>query len=133
MKGISRADLARAAGIARNSLYLIEARAANTKLDTIHRLAIALDADICCLLSEGQDIERPRRRVRGPRTTLSENISAHRQRLNLSQEGLNRLCGFVRGYVWVLESTDQDVSIDTLDIVASSLNMPLANLFESIG
>lgn len=129
--GLSRTELAESAGISRNSLFLIEARAANTRLDTIIRLAVALNVDICCLLSKDAGVTKPRRRKNGIRATLSENLVTLRERLDLSQEGLNRLCGFVRGYAWVLESTDQDVSINTLDIVASALNVPLSLLFES--
>ncbi|MGU7778573.1 helix-turn-helix domain-containing protein [Burkholderia sp. PU8-34] len=129
--GLTRTELAKAAGISRNSLFLIEARAANTRLDTVTRLAVALDVDICCLLSIENDILKPRRRPKGIRATLSTNLAHLRQELSLSQEGLNRLCGFVRGYVWVLEGTDQDVSIDTLDAIANALNVSLAALFEN--
>jgi transcriptional regulator with XRE-family HTH domain len=132
-KGISRAELARAAGIARNSLYLIEARAANTRLDTVCRLAVALDVDIRSLFSTDTETEKPRRRKRDIRTTLSKNIAVIRERAGMSQEELNRQCGFVRGYMWVIESSDQDLSIDTLDAVARALCMPLSRLFSLAG
>ena len=92
---------------------------------------MALNVDICSLLSIDAAITKPRQRKRENRAVLSENVATLRKRSNLSQEGLNRLCGFVRGYVWVIESTDQDVSIDTLEIVAGALNVRLACLFES--
>lgn len=45
--GVSGNELANAAGISRNTLHLIENKAANVQLDTLGRIATALDVDPC--------------------------------------------------------------------------------------
>jgi transcriptional regulator with XRE-family HTH domain len=130
-KDISLAQLAKAAGIGRNTLYLIETRAANTRLDTVRRLSQALDVEIGCLLSDQEATPLRVRRLARVRRTLSKKVARFRDEKNLSQEDLNRACGFVRGYVWVIENTDQDVTLDTLQKLADALSLSVPDLLDS--
>jgi transcriptional regulator with XRE-family HTH domain len=59
---------------------------------------------------------------------LSKNVARLREAAGISQEGLNRACGFVRGYVWVVENTEQDVTLDTMQKIADALSVPVHEL-----
>ncbi len=62
------------------------------------------------------------------RKILSENIRNHRSKLGLSQEELADLCGLHRTYVGSVERSERNISLSTLEVIATALKVTVPSL-----
>ncbi|TXC80590.1 helix-turn-helix domain-containing protein [Paraburkholderia azotifigens] len=132
LKGLSLNEVARAAAISRNTIYLIETHSANVQLGTVARLSIALDVDPRIFFSEIATSPSPpadlQETIRG---TIASNIKAKRLELGISQNELERDLMMPRGYLGIIERKAPDLSLDSLERIARRLGIPLDALFAS--
>lgn len=61
-------------------------------------------------------------------TTLSENLRGHRHSKNFSQEQLAELSGLHRTYVGSVERGERNVTLSTLEALATALNVTVPHL-----
>lgn len=59
---------------------------------------------------------------------LATNIRRYRHDKNLSQEGLAEICGLHRTYVGSVERGERNVTLSTLEALASALGVSVPNL-----
>lgn len=59
-------------------------------------------------------------------------IRNHRMHLKLSQEKLAELSGCHPTYIGQLERGEKNATLESIDKIASALNIPLATLFEKL-
>jgi transcriptional regulator with XRE-family HTH domain len=64
---------------------------------------------------------------------LAENIRAIRSELGLSQEQLAAKCGLHRTYIGSLERSERNVSLSTLETLASALDTTVPELLTARG
>jgi len=64
---------------------------------------------------------------------LGQRVRSYRTNLGLSQEKLAELCGCHPTYIGQVERGEKNVTIESIDKIANSLNVSLSNLFENIG
>jgi ribosome-binding protein aMBF1 (putative translation factor) len=62
------------------------------------------------------------------RRILSHNIRTLRRQKGLSQEELSHLCGLHRTYIGSIERAERNATLSTLDTLASTLNVSVADL-----
>ena len=62
------------------------------------------------------------------RRILAHNVRTLRQQKNLSQEDLAHLCGLHRTYIGSIERAERNATLSTLDTLASTLNISVADL-----
>lgn len=62
------------------------------------------------------------------RKILADNVRSLRRQKNLSQEALADLCGLHRTYVGSIERAERNATLNTLDALASSLNVSVPDL-----
>jgi len=62
------------------------------------------------------------------RKILASNIRQYRQRKALSQENLAEICGLHRTYVGSVERGERNVTLSTLEVLASALGVSVPNL-----
>jgi transcriptional regulator with XRE-family HTH domain len=60
-------------------------------------------------------------------------LRALREEKGLSQEGLAAACNLHRTYIGLIERGDRSLSIPTIEIIASVLEVPPSSLFEGTG
>ncbi|MBR7165769.1 MAG: helix-turn-helix transcriptional regulator [Clostridia bacterium] len=60
-------------------------------------------------------------------------IRSYRTKLGLSQEKLAELAGCHPTYIGQLERGEKNATLESIDRIASSLNLPLSKLFENLG
>ncbi|MFL9965245.1 helix-turn-helix transcriptional regulator [Paraburkholderia sediminicola] len=121
--GVSQVELARAAGLGRNTVPNIETKAVNVRLDTVNRLAIALDIDPCLLLAPSSSRSAVGYSERSLDELVAQNLKKLRSRLGLAQEETAAAAGLVRNYVYKIESKKITVTLDTLDALAQALQV----------
>ena len=69
------------------------------------------------------------RRKRGYlREILAENVLNYRRAKRLSQEELAHICGLHRTYVGSIERLERNVTLNTLEILADALEVPVTKL-----
>jgi len=73
---------------------------------------------------------RTRANKRSAREQLGENVRARREEHGLSQEALAEQLGFHRTYISQLERSKLNVTLDTLERIASYFQVPLQALFD---
>lgn len=63
---------------------------------------------------------------------VAENIKKYRKQRNLTQEDLAKISGYSDSYIRRIEAPkcQKNFSIQTIYIIASSLNIPIKNLFD---
>ena len=70
--------------------------------------------------------------VRNPsdslRATLADCIKAFRREKGLSQEGLAELCGLHRTYIGSVERQERNVTLSTLEVLATALGVSVPEL-----
>ncbi|MFM0029103.1 MULTISPECIES: helix-turn-helix domain-containing protein [Paraburkholderia] len=86
-RGISSSSLSSSAGISRNTLHLIENKAANAQLSTVERLSIALDVDPCDFFRPGKSTVSPYQRTRLLQQTVAANIARLREQSRIAWNG----------------------------------------------
>jgi transcriptional regulator with XRE-family HTH domain len=59
---------------------------------------------------------------------LAANIRRYRHSKNLSQEDLAEICGLHRTYVGSVERGERNVTLSTLEVLASALGISVPNL-----
>ena len=121
--GVSQVELAHAAGLGRNTVPNIETKAVNVRLDTVNRLAIALDIDPCLLLTPASSRFAIGYSQRPLDELVAQNLKTLRSRLGLAQEETASAAGLVRNYVYKIESRKVTVTLDTLDALAQALRV----------
>jgi transcriptional regulator with XRE-family HTH domain len=62
------------------------------------------------------------------RRILAHNIRTLRRQKGLSQEELAHLCGLHRTYIGSIERAERNATLSTLDTLASTLNVSVADL-----
>jgi len=62
------------------------------------------------------------------RTILAEKIRSYRHAKNLSQEELAEKCGLHRTYVGSVERCERNVTLSTLEVLASALDVSVPEL-----
>lgn len=62
------------------------------------------------------------------RTILAENIRSYRRSKNLSQEDLAEKCGLHRTYIGSVERSERNVTLSTLEMLASALGVSVPEL-----
>lgn len=62
------------------------------------------------------------------RAVLAENIKSFRRRKGLSQEELAEQCGLHRTYIGSVERHERNVTLSTLEILASTLGVTVPDL-----
>ena len=62
------------------------------------------------------------------RTVFADHMRAHRQNKKLSQEALAELCHLHRTYIGSVERAERNISIDNMERLADSLEVPLEKL-----
>jgi ribosome-binding protein aMBF1 (putative translation factor) len=79
--------------------------------------------------------EMPKRGERGYelRKILAENIRAIRHQRRLSQEGLAEICGLHRTYVGSVERAERNVTLSTLQALATALGISVPDLLTKGG
>ncbi|MFM0031756.1 helix-turn-helix transcriptional regulator [Paraburkholderia madseniana] len=121
--GVSQVDVSRSAGLAPNTVGYIENNAPSVQLDTIHRLAVALNVDPCVLMSTGVAGTTGPYEQRQLEECVVQNLKQFRARLNLTQEDVATAAGLTRNYVYKIEGRHVRVTLDTLDAIAQALGM----------
>ncbi|MFM0218126.1 helix-turn-helix domain-containing protein [Paraburkholderia caledonica] len=133
-KGISGDQFARDVGISRNTLFLIENKAANASLRTIERLAHTLGVEPASLLDSrskllthatqpGLRSALPQRAEGYLRELVASNIAHYRQQKGLTQQALVQAAGMADGYVSLVERTAPDLGLDVLERFAQALHV----------
>lgn len=64
---------------------------------------------------------------------VGQRIRNYRTNLGLSQEKLAELAGCHPTYIGQLERGEKNATLESIDKIASSLNLPLSQLFENLG
>ena len=64
--------------------------------------------------------------------TLSGNIKFLRGNMNLSQEELAYKCGLHRTYVGAVERGERNVTLSSLELIASALNVDVPTLLSNL-
>ena len=64
---------------------------------------------------------------------IGQRIRNYRTRLGLSQEKLAEMAGCHPTYVGQLERGEKNATLESVEKIASSLNVPLSTLFEHLG
>jgi len=62
------------------------------------------------------------------RTVLAENLRNYRRCKNLSQEQLAEKCGLHRTYIGSVERCERNVTLSTLEVLASALEVSVPEL-----
>lgn len=62
------------------------------------------------------------------RTVLAKNIKTFRRDKNISQEELAELCGLHRTYIGSVERHERNVTLSTLEVLASTLGVTVSEL-----
>lgn len=138
-KGISGDQFARDVGISRNTLFLIENKAANASLGTIERLSRVLEIEPASLFDDcsklrkrGDDPALRRGLARRPHGYLRElaalNIARYRQQRGLTQQALVHVAGLADGYISLIERTAPDLGLDMLEKLALALRVNIKAL-----
>lgn len=65
--------------------------------------------------------------------TIGKRIRSYRTKLGLSQEKLAELSGCHPTYIGQLERGEKNATLESIEKVASALNIPLSELFENLG
>lgn len=64
---------------------------------------------------------------------LGQRIRSQRTSLGLSQEKLAELAGCHHTYIGQIERGEKNATIESIENIASALNVPLSKLFEKLG
>ena len=126
--GISGNRLAKAAGISRNTLHLIENKAANVQLDTLGKIATALDVDPCQFFVNDTLPAPSLRRVENLRSAVAANIHAARVHADITQEQLEHIVGLPKGYTSYVERNAPDLTLELIERIATTLNTSVDKL-----
>jgi transcriptional regulator with XRE-family HTH domain len=127
-KNVSMVAVAEATGISRNTLFLIETKAANARLSTIDSLAAFWNVDPSQLLENFPRLT-PLLSAREPLSKIvAQNIAAFRITIGLSQEELGAAAGLAKNYVSLIEVTSPDLRIETVDSIAKALGIDVTFL-----
>lgn len=59
---------------------------------------------------------------------VADNVRSYRKQQNLSQEALADLCGLHRTYVGAIERSERNITLNTLEKLASSLGVSAVDL-----
>jgi transcriptional regulator with XRE-family HTH domain len=127
-RDISGNQLAEAAAISRNTLHLIENKAANAQLDTVGRLATALDVDPCQFFEPSILPEPTTTRIETLRVCAACNIKSTRLKQKITQAQLTQSIGMPRGYIGYVERNAPDLTLDVLERIAHGLKTEISSL-----
>jgi transcriptional regulator with XRE-family HTH domain len=126
--GVSGNELANAAGISRNTLHLIENKAANVQLDTLGRIATALDVDPCQFFVNDTLPSPSLHRIENLRAAVAANIHAARVHADITQEQLGQIVGLQKGYTSYIECNAPDLTLELIERIATALNTSVDKL-----
>lgn len=116
------------AKISRNTLYLIEQKSANARLDTIMRLAVALGVDPCHFFGKESYPLPTEMRITNFRRSVAATICQYRTDRGLSQNELTRRAELPWGYVSQIERKKPDLTLDVLEKISLKLGVDIIDL-----
>ncbi len=61
---------------------------------------------------------------------LSQNIKKIRQKMGISQEELAHRCGLHRTYIGAIERGERNITLSSLEIIASTLDVDIPTLLD---
>jgi transcriptional regulator with XRE-family HTH domain len=61
---------------------------------------------------------------------FANNLKKYRKRMNLSQEELAFKCNLHRTYIGMVERAEKNITLLNVDVIANTLNIPIAKLLE---
>jgi transcriptional regulator with XRE-family HTH domain len=128
-RDVSRVGLALSAGISRNTLHQIEKGAANVQLDTVARIAQALEVDAADLFLDNVHVKQIVGATHSHlRKRTADNILNVRNERELTQAQLEAEAHLPKGYIGHLERTAPDVSLEVLERIAFGLKTTVRRL-----
>jgi transcriptional regulator with XRE-family HTH domain len=127
-RNLTLVEVAAATGISRNTLFLIETKAANARLSTIDSLAQFMNVGPSQLLEKSPCLTPQLQDRHALLTIVAENIAAFRASTNISQEALGEAAGLAKGYVSLIEVSAPDLRINTVEAIAHVLGIDVTFL-----
>jgi len=127
-KQLTLVAVAAATGISRNTLFLIETKAANARLSTIDTLASFMGVDPSQLLEKSPRLSGRLLARTSLSQTVAHNIAAFRASINMSQETLGEAAGLAKGYLSLIELSAPDLKVNTVDAIARVLGVDVTFL-----
>jgi transcriptional regulator with XRE-family HTH domain len=127
-KQLTLVAVAAATGISRNTLFLIETKAANARLSTIDMLASLMGVDPSQLLEKSPQLSGRLPTRASLSQTVAHNIAAFRTSINMSQETLGEAAGLAQGYLSLIEISAPDLKVNTVDAIARVLGVDVTFL-----
>ncbi len=121
-------ELALEACISRNTLYQIENRQENVRLDTVGAVARALKVDPCAFFLRDEIAFPTPGRIDNLRRTVATNIREIREVREISQNRMTDDLGLAKGYLGVIERNAPNLTLDLLDWIASYLKVQMEDL-----
>lgn len=118
-------ELARIAGVSRNTIHLIENTSLNVRLGTLCKLARALQTDPRAFFSNKRYGPPTEARLGNLQKAVATNVRAHRIEQGISQNQMNKDLALAPRYLGVIEREAPDLSLDVLDKLATYLDCPL--------
>ena len=70
---------------------------------------------------------------RGLQATIAANVKTRRLHLGLSQEEFAEICGYHRTYIGSIERGERNITISTLEALATALKVDAAELLRQNG
>ena len=127
---ISSQDLANAAGISRNTLFLIERKQGNAKLSTVDRLATSLDVAPRQLFAVRPSLDDKYTRGLPLQATVARNIAYSRSRRAMTMRQLEQAAELPVGYASLIERTSPDLKVEMVERVANALDEKVSALLD---
>jgi len=127
---LSQDDFARLADCHRSQISQVERGIKNVSVDTVDRIAKALDVDAFSLMQNEAVVARSPHETQSLRERVSRNVMLLRACRGLAQDALSECAGLSRNYVSNLEVHKKNVSVSHLERLAAVLEVPLSTLFQ---
>ena len=126
-KGMSQDTLAKVSNVSRPSITAIERGGSNPRMETLDRLARALDIDVLELIANEALPRRPSD-DRPSLERIARNVNRLRTALGVSQEALSQRSQHFRTYVGNLERYMVNPSLADVEAIASALEVAVETL-----
>lgn len=78
-------------------------------------------------------MDKTSKKISGLQSIVARNIKKRRLLMGLSQEELAEICGYHRTYIGSIERNERNITISTLEALASALEIDSADLLRDHG